>query len=229
VSTRILAVEDEPDFVRYLTDALKPDGFTVLSADSGPAGLKAAVEGKPDLILLDWNLPGLDGLEVCRRLKADPATASIPVLLLTARGRETDVVLGLEMGAEDFITKRALRPRELVARIRAALRRAAPRPLEEAVLRSGALSLDVARRRLAVGQEEIDLPAKEFELLRLFLQHKGRVLTRRLIGESVWGEEIVVTSRAMDSAIARLRVKMGSEGYKIQAVVNVGYRFEEDE
>lgn len=229
MSTRILAVEDEPDFVRYLTDALKPDGFTVLSADSGPAGLKAAVEGKPDLILLDWNLPGLDGLEVCRRLKADPATASIPVLLLTARGRETDVVLGLEMGAEDFITKRALRPRELVARIRAALRRAAPRPLEEAVLRSGALSLDVARRRLAVGQEEIDLPAKEFELLRLFLQHKGRVLTRRLIGESVWGEEIVVTSRAMDSAIARLRVKMGSEGYKIQAVVNVGYRFEEDE
>jgi DNA-binding response OmpR family regulator len=228
MSGRILLIDDEPDFARLVGGVLTAEGFAVATAGDGPPGLTAAVEGRPDVILLDWNLPTLDGLEVCRRLKADPRTQRVPVILLTARGRETDVVLALEMGAEDFITKRALRPRELVARVRAALRRVAPAGPAEPVLTSGDLSLDLANRRVSVKGATADLRAKEFDMLRVFLQNRNRVLTRRFLSEAVWGADYIATSRAIDTTMARLRGKLGPEAEKIQAIIGVGYRFEEE-
>lgn len=225
---RVLLVDDEPDFVRLVDDILKQENFVVVCAEDGIQGLKMAAESHPDLILLDWNLPEKDGLEVCKTLKADPKTRDIPVIMLTARGRETDVVLGLEVGADDFISKRALRPRELVARIRTTLRKRAVVKQEGEVLKARTLALDTSRRKVTVDGDPVELRMKEFDSLYVFLTHRGRVLTRSFLYEAVWGAQFFGTSRAIDTTITRLRGKLGKEGGLIQSVKGVGYRFEEE-
>lgn len=226
---RILIVDDEPDFVRFLNDVLTPENFVVTVAENGVKALKMAAASVPDLILLDWNLPGKDGIEVCKALRADPKTDHIPIIMLTARGRETDTVLGLEMGANDFITKRALRPRELIARVRSALRKPGTGGDTTEILRSGELTLDTARRKVSIGDREVDLRMKEFDLLHVFMKKAGRVLTRDFLTETVWGEQFFGTSRTVDTTIARLRAELGKEGRKIEAIKGVGYKFEESQ
>jgi DNA-binding response OmpR family regulator len=202
IQTRILVVDDEPDFYKLIEQILQKEGFMVLAADDGAKGLKAAAVSHPDLILLDWNLPDKDGVQVCRELKVDPNTRDIPVIMLTVRGRETDVVVGLEVGAADYISKRALRPRELVARVRALLRRKEEPQASGEILRTGNLVLDTAQHRVMIGKEEVPLRAKEFDILLAFLKSKGRLLTRNFLEEAVWGTEYFATSRAIDTTIA---------------------------
>jgi two-component system alkaline phosphatase synthesis response regulator PhoP len=224
--TRVLVVEDERDFARLMEDVLRKEQFLVTVARDGIQGLRLARESPPDIVLLDWNLPGRDGLDVCKTLKADPATRHVPIVMLTVREEEMDAVLGLEMGADDYISKRALRPRELVARVRAALRKqssAAPSP---EFFAAGDLSLDAGTRRVTVGGQETYLRPKEFELLRVFLKNPGRVLTRSFLQENVWGEEYLGSSRTIDSTVAHLRRKIGAEGRRIEGLKGVGYRFE---
>lgn len=227
--SRVLIIDDEADFRRLIEQILEKEGFLVLSAEDGLRGLKSAAQSHPDLILLDWNLPDKDGVQVCRALKADAATRDIPIIMLTVRGRETDVVVGLEVGAADYISKRALRPRELVARVRSALRRDTEPHTSGEILRSGTLSMDTAQHRVFVGKEPVDLRAKEFALLHVFLKNKDRLLSRNFLEESVWGTEYFATSRAIDTTVARLRAKIKGEGVKLQGIKGLGYRFEDKE
>lgn len=222
---RILVVDDEPDFLKFIDEVLKQEGYVVTTAETGPDALTQAAASRPDLILLDWNLPGKDGLEVCRLLKEDPATRGIPVIMLTVRGRETDVVLGLEMGAVDYVSKRDLRPRELVARVRVALRREGPRAEAGETVRAGPLALDTATHTATLNGKPLDLRPKEFDLLRVFLRNPGRVLTRQFLEESVWGEQYYGTTRTIDATTSRLRSKLGPQGSRIVPVQGLGYKF----
>jgi two-component system alkaline phosphatase synthesis response regulator PhoP len=226
VQTRILVVDDEPDFVRFIEEVLKKENFTVISVGDGIKAIKMAGESRPDLVLLDWNLPGKDGPQVCQALKTDPKTRTIPVVMLTVRRKETDVVVGLEIGADDFISKRGLRPRELVARVRAALRKSAPQPDPGEILRSGPFALDTEKRRLSLNGQEVELRPKEYELIYVFLKNEGRVLTRNFLEETIWGTEYFGSSRAIDSTVTRLRAKLGKHATAIEAVQGIGYRFE---
>ena len=228
IQSRVLIIDDEADFRKLIEQILEKEGFVVLSAGDAQSGMKTAAQSHPDLILLDWNLPDKDGVFVCRALKADAATSDIPIIMLTVRGRETDVVVGLEVGAADYISKRALRPRELVARVRTALRRESEPKTAGETVRSGALSLDTGQHRVFIGKESVELRAKEFDLLYVFLKNKGRLLTRHFLEEAVWGTEYFATSRAIDTTIARLRAKIGKEGNKIQGIKGLGYRFDEE-
>lgn len=228
IQTRVLVIDDEPDFAKLIDQIFAKEAMTVLVADDGAKGLKMAAESHPDLILLDWNLPDKDGVQVCRALKADAKTRDIPVIMLTVRGRETDVVVGLEVGAADYISKRALRPRELVARVRAVLRRSGEPQTAGEILRSGPLVMDTGKHRVTVGKEDVDLRAKEFDILYVFLKNKGRLLTRNFLEEAVWGTEYYATSRAIDTTIARVRKKIKGEGEKLCAIKGLGYRFEEE-
>lgn len=223
---RILVVDDEPDFVRFIEEVLKKENFTVISVGDGIKAIKMAGESRPDLVLLDWNLPGKDGPQVCQALKTDPKTRTIPVVMLTVRRKETDVVVGLEIGADDFISKRGLRPRELVARVRAALRKSAPQPDPGEILRSGPFALDTEKRRLSLNGQEVELRPKEYELIYVFLKNEGRVLTRNFLEETIWGTEYFGSSRAIDSTVTRLRAKLGKHATAIEAVQGIGYRFE---
>lgn len=223
--SRILVVDDEPDFLKFIDEVLKRENYVVTSAETGPDALNQAAASHPDLILLDWNLPGKDGLEVCRSLKEDPATRGIPIIMLTVRGRETDVVLGLEMGAVDYVSKRDLRPRELIARVRAALRREGPRAEAGETLRAGPLALDTAGHTATLNGKPLDLRPKEFDLLRVFLRNPGRVLTRQFLEESVWGEQYYGTTRTIDATTSRLRSKLGDQGPRIVPVQGIGYKF----
>lgn len=223
---RILVVDDEPDFVRFIEEVLKKENFTVISVGDGLKALKMAADSRPDLVLLDWNLPGKDGPQVCQALKTDPQTRNIPVVMLTVRRKETDVVVGLEIGADDFVSKRGLRPRELVARVRAALRKNGPQPDPGEVLRSGPLTLDTEKRRATLKDEVMELRPKEYELLYVLMKNEGRVLTRNFLEETIWGTEYFGSSRAIDSTVTRLRAKLGKHAATIQAVQGIGYRYE---
>ncbi|MBK8574648.1 MAG: response regulator transcription factor [Elusimicrobia bacterium] len=223
---RILVVDDEPDFVRFIEEVLKKENFTVISVGDGIKAIKMAGESRPDLILLDWNLPGKDGPQVCQALKTDPKTRTIPVVMLTVRRRETDVVVGLEIGADDFVSKRGLRPRELVARVRTALRKSGPQPKPGEILRSGPFALDTEKRRLSLNGQEVELRPKEYELIYVFLKNEGRVLTRNFLEETIWGTEYFGSSRAIDSTVTRLRGKLGKHAAAIEAVQGIGYRYE---
>lgn len=227
MATRVLVVEDEPDIRNLVVFHLEREGFTSRTARTGPEALRQVKTSPPDLILLDLMLPELDGLEVCRRLRGDPATASIPVIMLTARGEEVDRVVGLELGADDYVTK-PFSPKELMARIRAVLRRSRPRE-RPAVFSVGKLRVDYGKHLVSVGGHEVALTPKEFDLLRALLEARGRVLTREVLLDRVWGyaraEEI--ESRTVDVHIRRLREKLGAEGRRILTVKGAGYRFEE--
>jgi DNA-binding response OmpR family regulator len=222
----VLVVEDEPDIGQLVVHHLERDGFRCRQVATGPEALRAVRASTPDLIVLDLMLPGLDGLEVCRRLRADTATASIPIIMLTAKTDEVDRVVGLELGADDYVAK-PFSPKELVARVRAVLRRARP-GTPGRVLREGAIVLDPARHLVTVGGAAVNLTPKEFDLLHVFMEAAGRVLGREHLLTRVWGYAHAdeIESRTVDVHVRRLRAKLGDEGRRIATVKSVGYRFE---
>jgi DNA-binding response OmpR family regulator len=222
----VLVVEDEPDIRQLVVHHLERDGFRCRQVATGPEALRAVRASTPDLIVLDLMLPGLDGLEVCRRLRADTATASIPIIMLTAKTDEVDRVVGLELGADDYVAK-PFSPKELVARVRAVLRRARP-GTPGRVLREGAIVLDPARHLVTVGGAAVNLTPKEFDLLHVFMEAAGRVLGCEHLLTRVWGYAHAdeIESRTVDVHVRRLRAKLGDEGRRIATVKSVGYRFE---
>jgi phosphate regulon transcriptional regulator PhoB len=226
---RVLIVEDEPDIRDLLVFHLERDGYQVSQARGGTDALRQAQASPPDLVLLDLMLPEMDGLEVCRRLRQNPLTQAVPIVMLTARGDEVDRVLGLEMGADDYVVK-PFSPRELVARVRAVLRRTRP-PAGAGPITVGRLRIDPAAYTVAVGDTPITLTRREFDLLRALVEAKGRVLSREHLLDHVWGYAAAgeIESRTVDVHVRRLRQKLGAEGRRIGTVTGVGYRLEEAE
>jgi two-component system phosphate regulon response regulator PhoB len=225
---RILLIEDEPDIAEVLQYNLEKEGFAVETARRGDSGLAAIRRETPDLVLLDLMLPGMDGLELTRLLKRDGGTARVPIVMLTARSEEVDRIVGLELGADDYISK-PFSPREVVLRVKAVLRRHQPEPAEEEesepdLLSVGGIQLDVAGHQLRIGGEEIPLTATEFRLLRLLIERAGRVQTRGQLLTDVWGYAEDIDSRTVDTHIRRLRRKLGAEADRIETVIGVGYR-----
>jgi len=227
---KILIVEDEKDIIKMLEYNLKKEGFKVIDARDGEDALDLALREYPDLILLDLMLPGMDGLEVCKALKKEAKTSSIPIIMLTAKGQESDKVVGLELGADDYITK-PFSPRELVARIKAVLRRAAEKEKLPEIFQAGDLRIDFARISVTVKGKALTLTAKEFELLKTLLKAKGRVLSRDYLLDTIWGFDhaMEIQTRTVDVHIRTLRKKLKSEAGKIVTVKNYGYRFETEE
>ena len=223
----ILAVEDDEDILQLLKYNLTKEGYRVTAVTSGEEGLQIARSAVPDLMLLDLMLPGIDGLEVCRRLKTDSKTGHVPIIMLTAKGEEADIVTGLELGADDYITK-PFSTRVLLARVRTVLRRrrAAP-PKEDALLRIHELVIDPGRHEVLLQGQAIDLTATEFRLLHLLARRPGWVLTRTNIVEGLHGNDYPVTDRAVDVKIVALRKKLGSAADYVETVRGVGYRFKE--
>ena len=226
---RILILEDEPDIREILEYALKRDGFDVISATDGQAGLAAARRLVPDLILLDLMLPGMDGLEVCRQIRGDPSTAGIALIMVTAKGEESDVVLGLGLGADDYIAK-PFKPHELVARTRAVLRRtrqAAVGKQDQRAVVAGALRIDPASHRAMLDGQELPLTATEFRILHFLASRPGRVFTRDQILAASIGANVVVLERNIDVHIRSIRKKLGAQRDLIETVRSIGYRFAE--
>jgi two-component system phosphate regulon response regulator PhoB len=229
---RVAVVEDESALVEVLQYNLERAGFAVDVYERGDTALEGLRNRPPDVVLLDLMLPGLDGLELARILKRTDATAHIPILVLTAKSEEVDRIVGLELGADDYITK-PFSPREVVLRVKAVLRRA--RPAESAAatsgdgaetgwLEAGALRLDPEGHRLFIGDEEVTLTPIEFRLLRFLLERKGRAQTRAQLLADIWGYSEEVDSRTVDTHVRRLRKKLGPEGGRVETVVGVGYR-----
>lgn len=222
----VLVVEDEADIRRLVVLHLEREGFRCRTAASGPEALQAVRAARPELVVLDLMLPGLDGLEVCRRLRADPATAGLPIVILTAKADEVERVVGLELGADDYVVK-PFSPRELVARVRAVLRRArAPEPAR--VVEAGRIRMDVSAHQVEVAGQPVELTRREFDLLQALLLAPGRVLSREHLLGRVWGYARAddIESRTVDVHVRRLRVKLGQEGRRIQTVKGLGYRLE---
>ena len=221
----ILVVEDEGDILDLISYNLKQAGFSVIAVESGEEALEVASEEKFSLILLDLMLPGIDGLEVCRLLRAKPETKNIPVLMLTARTEEVDRIVGLELGADDYLTK-PFSPRELVLRVRAILRRAeVVESVSDGTIRVGSLTIDPIEHRVQLLGEEIELTATEFRLLLTLAQRRGRVQSREELLNVVWGYEHSGYRRTVDTHLRRLRAKMGEAADYLETVRGVGYRF----
>jgi DNA-binding response OmpR family regulator len=217
----ILVVEDEPSIASFVAMYLKRAGFTVRVAGTGEGALEAAAADVPSLIVLDLMLPDLDGIDVCRRVRQ---RSDVPILMLTARDDDIDKIIGLEVGADDYLTK-PFNPGELVARVKSILRRANPerRELESATLEHGDLMIDAGSRELTVGNEEIQLAPKEFDLLWELLDHRGLVLTRDQLLERVWGYTFAGDTRTVDVHVRQLRRKLG-DASPIVTVWGVGYK-----
>lgn len=221
---KILVIDDEPSIVNLVSAYLKPEGYEVHTAADGPAGLKAARAFKPDLIVLDVMLPGMDGIELLSRLRRE---SDVYVILLTARTEETDKLVGLSVGADDYVTK-PFSPRELTARVKAALRRMKAGPgsgAEGGVLSFRSLRIDIDARQVTVDERPVELTAIEFDLLRVLAENRGRVLTREQLLEKVWGGEYFGEMRVVDVHLGHVRQKLGDGGF-IATVRGVGYRFE---
>ena len=224
---KILIVEDEKDIVKMLEYNLKKEGFTPFSVSDGDDALDSAVRRQPDLIILDLMLPGMDGLEVCKALKSEKKTANISVIMLTAKAQESDKIVGLELGADDYVTK-PFSPRELIARIKAILRRMKEKDKLPELLKIGDLTLDFSKIRVTVKGKPVELTSKEFELLKILIGVKGRVLSRDYLLDNIWGFDhaIEIQTRTVDVHIRTLRKKLKSEAKRIVTVKNYGYRFE---
>lgn len=225
----ILVVDDEKDILELVRYNLAKAGYGVQCAASGEAALDLLERSVPDLILLDLMLPGLDGLDVCRRLKQDERTRSVPVIMLTARGEDADIVAGLELGADDYITK-PFSPRVLVARLRAVLRRRSrPEQNGDGLVEIHDLRIDPARRAITADGEPVELTATQFEILSFLARRPGWVFTRNQIINAVKGDDYPVTDRSVDVQIAGLRKKLGSAGSLVETIRGVGYRFKGQE
>lgn len=228
MSKKILIIEDERDIRDLVAHYLTKEGYRVEFALDGAKGLSLAKTLKPDLIILDLMLPELDGLEVCKKLRADPKTAVMPIIMLTAKGEETDKIVGLELGADDYLTK-PFSAKELTARIKALLRRTEPSHTAKApTYVYGDLHLDVAKHEVRVKGKEVSLTAKEFGLLEQLLLNRGRVLTRDVLLDQVWGYEADVMSRTVDVHVRRLREKIPSLQEAILTVKPYGYKLKEE-
>lgn len=224
----ILVVEDEQDLQDLLKFNLEREGFEVTGVADGELALSVCRSHSPQLVLLDLMLPGRDGLEVCKTIKSDPELASTPVVMLTAKGEEADIVVGLELGADDYITK-PFSPRVLVARLRAVLRRgevAADEP-EDQVVCAGGLTIHPARREVLLDGESVTLTNTEFSLLHMLARRPGRVFTRDQVIRGVRGQNVAVTDRSVDVHVASLRKKLGDHGALIETVRGVGYRLKD--
>ena len=223
----ILTVEDDEDIQELIRYNLTQEGYRVLVAGTGEEALKVARSKKPDLILLDIMLPGMDGLEVCRLLSAQDETQAIPIVMLSAKGEEADVVTGLQVGADDYITK-PFSPRVLLARIKVVLRRQS-REMEtgEQSLKIGDIQIHPGRRDVHVKGKPVDLTYTEFGILHFLARHPGWVYTREQIVDAVHGDDYPVTDRSIDVQMVNLRRKLGSAGDSIETVRGVGYRFKE--
>lgn len=220
-SGTVLVVDDEANIADLVELYLRKEGFRVVKASTGEAGLKAADYHRPRLVVLDVGLPDMDGLEVCRRLRV---TSQIPVIFLTARDGEIDRVLGLELGADDYVTK-PFSPRELVARVKTVLRRTETQVSTAEVLQAGDVAVDVGRREVRIRDEEVSFTAKEFDMLKFFVERPGLALSRQQILDGVWGHGWYGDARTIDVHIAQLRKKLG-DAVAIKTVWGVGYRLE---
>src|SRR5262245_59942777 len=221
---KILVVDDEPDTVELITFNFRNAGYDVISADDGAEALRKARTLSPSLIILDFMLPEIDGLEVNKLLRTDAATAHIPVLMLTAKAGEVDRILGLELGAKDYVTK-PFSPRELILRVRNILRQGEAKGTEQKVYRFGELTIDLERHLVTVGGKPIELTATEFRLLALLAQRRGRVQSREQLLQDVWHYDSIIDTRTVDTHMRRLREKLGKASRFLDTVRGVGYRF----
>ena len=224
---KIIVVEDEPDLVDVVTYNLQREGYLVLAAQRGDEGLNLIRSERPDLVLLDLMLPGMDGLSICRQMKSDGSLSEIPIIIASAKGEESDVVIGLEMGADDYLAK-PFSPRELLARIKAVLRRGAPRDVirERLVIRG--LVIDSGKHEVRIEDEIISLTSTEFKLLHHLAASRGRAFSREQLLNKVVGMGVVVVDRNIDVHIRAVRKKLGNHSNMIQTIRGVGYRFVED-
>ncbi len=221
---KILIIDDEPSITNLVSAYLKPEGYQVYTAADGPSGLKAARAFKPDLIILDVMLPGMDGIELLTRLRRE---SDVYVILLTARTEETDKIVGLSVGADDYVTK-PFSPRELTARVKAALRRIQAGPAAETgILAFRHLRLDAGARRVTVDEQPVELTAIEFDMLKILAENRGRVISREQLLERVWGGEYFGEMRVVDVHLGHVRQKLGRSDL-IATVRGVGYRFEDE-
>jgi len=223
----ILIIEDEKDIIDLIAYHLKQSGFSVLSALDGPSGLELAIKNRPSLVILDLMLPGMDGKDICRSLKSNSLTQSIPILMLTAKTEEMDRVIGFELGADDYMTK-PFSPRELVLRVKAILRRKEGPQEGEKVIRIGDLLIDIDRHHVSIKNKPIQLTSTEFKLLLELASKRGRVQTRVNLLDRVWGYTYEGYARTVDTHIRRLREKLGPLGDYIETLRGVGYRFREE-
>jgi len=221
---RILVVDDEPDLLELVRFNLSAAGFRVDVATSGSTALAALRRSPPDLLLLDLMLPDIEGTELCRRIRAIPELSELPIIMLTAKAEEVDRIVGLELGADDYVTK-PFSPRELMLRVKAVLRRQVSGAESRAPLEHGALRLEPDTHRCWAEGQEVLLTAKEFGLLHALMLRSGRVMTRDRLLADVWGGDVTVTSRTIDTHLKRLREKLGPAGDLIETVRGVGYRF----
>jgi two-component system alkaline phosphatase synthesis response regulator PhoP len=222
---KILVVDDEEDILELLKFKLSQEGYQVTSAASGEEALSCVRSGTPDLIVLDLMLPGIDGIEVTRELKNDPDTKNIPIVMLTAKGEEADIVIGLELGADDYITK-PFSPRILIARVKAVLRRKGQKSQDKtSVIQIHNLTIDPGRHEVRVNGDPVQLTFTEFGILNYLARRPGWVFTRTQIVDEVRGEDYYVTDRSVDVQIVGLRRKLGPAGKYIETVRGVGYRF----
>lgn len=222
---RILLIEDEPDVVDLLALNLRKAEFKVLHAEDGAAGLRMARDDAPALIILDLMLPKMPGLEICKVLKTDPLTKPIPIIMLTAKAEEVDRIIGLEFGADDYVTK-PFSPREIVLRVKAILRRGKEEPGEEP-LAAGEITLDPLRHQVTVKGKPVRLTSVEFKLLEMLMRRRGRVQPRDRLLNEVWGYESVIDTRTVDTHVRRLRKKLGKAADGIETVRGFGYRLRE--
>lgn len=221
---KILVVDDEPDALEVLGFKLREAGYAPVFATDGVKALAAVKNERPDLIVLDLMLPEIDGLEVCKILRRDPTTVAIPILMLTAKAAEMDRVIGLELGADDYVTK-PYSPRELVLRIKKLLKRTEAAAEAGEHLRIGPLEIDVPRHATLVDGKPVTLTATEFNLLTILAQRRGRVQTRERLLQDVWGYETAIDTRTVDTHMRRLREKVGPVAEHLETIRGVGYRF----
>lgn len=227
--SNVLIVDDEPTIAELIEFNLRKAGYRVLKADNGHTALQLVRSDKPDLIILDLMIPGIDGMEVCRKLKGQQQTASIPIIMLTAKNEEVDKIVGLELGADDYMTK-PFSPRELVARVKAVLRRSHKESIHDGELAVGKLRLNFASYVAYLDNEKLELTPKEYELLKLFITNVGKAYTREQLLEKVWGYEYFGDTRTVDVHVRHLRAKLATQpevAEAIETVRGVGYRFSE--
>jgi len=223
---KILVADDEPDVLQLVSLNLKNAGFNVLKAEDGMSALTQARESMPALIVLDLMLPEMSGLEVCKVLKKEPGTAQIPIIMLTAKGEEVDRIVGLELGADDYLTK-PFSPRELVLRVKSVMRRAQGAGETGDLLTLGDIRIDRARYEITVVGKPVEFTATEFKLLTLLIERRGRVQSRDTLLNDVWGYESVIDTRTVDTHIRRLREKLGKAADCIETIRGFGYRVAE--
>lgn len=224
----ITLIEDEPDIQEIIAYNLKREGYQVNAALNGESGLALIKQKKPDLILLDLMLPGMDGLEVCRRLRTEAENQHIPIIMVSAKGEESDVVLGLGLGADDYIAK-PFSPKELIARVQAVLRRTqqVPQALPEEIIQRGELLIEPGKHKVSLGGKEIPFTASEFKMLATLAAKPGRVFTREQLINHSLGENVVVVDRNIDVHIRAIRKKLGEENAFIETIRGIGYRFKD--